>query len=52
MQPGLPPPLASMGVEGVGSTSGVLAVIEKRVAKKSIGVWLVERMCAFVVRCD
>jgi hypothetical protein len=30
--------LASMGVEGVGSTSGALAVMEKRVAKKSIDV--------------
>jgi hypothetical protein len=32
-----------MGVEDVGSTSGVLTVVEKRVAKKSIDVWLVER---------
>ena len=39
MQPGVPPPpLASMGVAGVDSTSGVLAGMEKRVAKKSIGV--------------
>jgi hypothetical protein len=32
----VPPPSASMGVEGVGSASGVLEEMEKRVAKKSI----------------
>lgn len=37
MQPGVPPPSASMGVEGVGSASGALEAMEKRVAKKSIG---------------
>ena len=36
MQPGVPPPSASMGVEGVGSASGALEAVEKSVAKKSI----------------
>jgi len=36
MQPGEPPPSASMGVEVAGSASGALEAMEKRVAKKSI----------------
>jgi len=35
--PPLPPPSASMGVEE-GSASGALEAMEKRVAKKSIGL--------------
>jgi len=42
MQPGLPPLLASMGVDGVGSASGVLEAMEKREAKKSIDLCLME----------
>jgi hypothetical protein len=38
MQPIEPPPLVSMGVEGVGSGSGALEVVVKSEAKKSIGV--------------
>jgi len=33
-QPGVPPPSASMGVEGVGSASGALEAMEKRVTKE------------------
>ena len=38
MQPPLPPPAASTGAEGAGSASGVLEVMVKSSAKKSIGV--------------
>ena len=49
MQPGGPPPgipeSPSMGVEDVGSISGVVKAMENRVAKKSIGS--VERWCGW-----
>ena len=50
MQPGLPPLLASMGVDGAGSASGVLEAIEKREVKKSIDLCLMERRQCSLVR--
>jgi hypothetical protein len=50
MQPPMPPdppPSESMGVVDVVSASGALEAIEKRVAKKSIG--LDERCCVVIV---
>jgi hypothetical protein len=38
MQPPAPPPAASTGADGVGSSSGVLEMMVKSSAKKSIGV--------------
>jgi hypothetical protein len=38
MQPPLPPPAASTGADGAGSVSGVVEVMVKSSAKKSIGV--------------
>jgi hypothetical protein len=56
MQEGVPPePLpqsASTGVEVSGSDSGVLEEMEKSVAKRSIGVYLIERRRWDVVGCD
>ena len=54
MQPGSPPPLphsASTGVGDSGSDSGVLEAMEKSVAKRSIGVYLIERRRWDVVGC-
>ena len=50
MQPGLPPLLASMGVDGAGSASEVLEAIEKREAKKSIDLCLMKRRQCSLLR--